>query len=461
MAREKPEEILPPLEEDDKMWSGLCYPFWFIFSPWTLKTDKKDKDLFIYFHALQGLYYGIFTSVITFISFLIVYLIFFRGNVQGMTEAGGKPVDQLIFWGSVGIIIMIVFLLFMFVVVFMTLYYGWKAASGKMFRIPFLGKKAWDLVYAKKERLEAEYYNTMGRRPEEAPGSFAPEGQDLRAPLSLEPGVNFAMEIDQIERGKMDLDSSSLAKPTVERIKSIFRQQEEVEFLEEEISPLEEEEEPVQEAPHEEERPLTPLEKLAALRRKQTEQEEAPPPPEPPHMKPEPPVEKQQVPKEKIRQPMSPLEQLTMLRKLQKKKEEIIEIPREPSPVVSAPAEEAPLSPLEQLSRMRKKQHQEEAQEDLEEIEIPRARPTSFLSGVDFSAVNPAEPAPEMDPGTATRIMSPLEQLAKRQKEREGSRPFVTPEEKTLRIKSFMNRMEKWSTLSGQKADQENGDDIF
>ena len=443
---EKEEVILPPINEEDWMWSGLCYPFWFIFSPWTLKTKKKD-DLFLYFHALQGLHLGILTSAITLISTLIVYFGFFRPNLEQIAVTTGDQMNSRLTCGAFAVIVMLGFLFFMAFILFVTLYYGWRAASGKMFKIPFIGKRAWAAVYEKKNEVEQDYYQSpLGRmelmakqRTAESSGAYNPEYQRENLPpsVTVEPVTPPPLEITVPlkEDGAVDYEAMMLQMPPIDKIKSIFSQQQ----------PVPVEEEPPEPPIEQEERQLSPLEKLALLRKQQTEQE--------------------------------PPEEMEYSKQEETEEEEVYrEIPQEPLTQAKTPPagmdEEIPLlfredmqnlSPEEQIALLRKQQEleiqkaeaEEEAieeeievlQEEIEEVEeVPQPRATAYLDPgemflriqqqrLGMVPVEEKEPSQELRETVASsppvKHLSPLEQLSimrKQQKARQEQLGFTEDE---------------------------------
>lgn len=263
---EKEEVILPPINEEDWMWSGLCYPFWFIFSPWTLKTKKKD-DLFIWFHALQGLHFGFFTSTLTLISTLIVYFVFFRPNMEQLALTTGDQMRSRLTCGGFAVIVMLGFLLMLAFILFITLYYGWRAANGKMFKIPFIGKRAWEIVYAKKDEVESEYYQSpLGRMelqarqrtPQSLDADIKEASTSLGNTIPSSPAVDIVVPLNK--NGNVDYEALMRQMPPIDKIKSIFAPQQTI--------PVEEE--PLTYQDVQEERQLSPLEKLALLRKQQS-----------------------------------------------------------------------------------------------------------------------------------------------------------------------------------------------
>lgn len=455
---EKEEVILPPINEEDWMWSGLCYPFWFIFSPWTLKSKKKD-DLFVYFHALQGLHFGIFTSAITLITTLIVYFGFFRPNMEQIAVTTGDQMNNRLTCGAFAIVVMLGFLFFMAFILFITLYYGWRAASGKMFKIPFIGKKAWATVYEKKEEVEQEYYQSpLGRmelaakqRAGESAGTYTQETpvKTMPPPITAEPTPPPALDITVplTEDGSVDYEALMRQMPPIEKLKSIFSQQQAV--------PVEEE--PPVPPVVQQERELSPLEKLALLRKQQTGN---------------------------VQSTVTELPQQEKF--VEEVEEDYIEVLQESPPQVKAPlsgmdGEEVPLlfredmqslSPEEQIALLRKQQELElrkaETEEEAETVEeetvtsqeyyeeaeeTPPSRAAGYLDpGEIFLRIQqqrlgmiPAEekePSEELKEAVSSappvRHLTPLEQLSmmrKQQRERQEQLGFTEEEEETAGIR--------------------------
>lgn len=422
------EEILPPLTEDEKTWAGLCYPFWFIFSLWTLKFKKKDDvDLFVYFHAIQGITWGIVTSGVTLISFLVIYLVFFRRSVGDLSQgAQVNNMAKMMGCGLIAVAILFIVMIFLTVIIFMTLHYGWKATSGKMFRIPFIGRIAWEKVYEEKKRREDLYYESIDKKPPE-PSTGREDMFDPGELSSLEPDVDFDTEHPYAPTAGVDYEEMMIQNPPVEKLKSIFSKPEEEEepeiIAEEEI--IEEVIVQQQQQPAEKEKPLSPLEKLKQLRKQQSEDNtvEEPPTPAPLEEKLPPVVHKH-------KKPLSPLEQLKLRRKQERALSDILEVKQET----------AFLDPgkfpgvMQKLGEIEKISHSEET-EKRRIKEIPRKK-------------------------TKTG-MSPLEQLSRRQKQRKKHQPVMSEEEKSLRTKAMLEKMKKKQEKHKAYFQEEDEDEIF
>ncbi|MCD4784027.1 MAG: hypothetical protein K8T10_09410 [Candidatus Eremiobacteraeota bacterium] len=465
------EKILPPLTEDEKMWAGLCYPFWFVFSFWTLKFKKKDDvDLFVYFHAIQGLTWGIITSGTTLISFLVIFLVFFRKNVGNLSQ--GTPVDnmgKMMGCGLIAVAVLFAAMIFLIVVIFMTLNYGWKATSGIMFRIPFVGKIAWEKVYEEKKRREDLYYESIGEKPPE-PSTGREDLFDPGAPLSPEPQLDFERESSYSTTARVDYEEMMIQNPPVEKLKSIFSQPEEEEELEVLVEEEIIEEVIIQQAPAEERKPLSPLEKLTQLRGQQAEEKTVEKPPTP-TLREEmfPPVVK------KPRKPLSPLEQLKLRQQQEKALSGILEVKQEQEVPQAPPT--VPLDPGQRLYKIEReilKIDSDTDEEIEEESAIPPPRRTAFLDprkfpGVmqDLREIKKSSRAEETGKRRIKEIpqkrsktgMSPLEQLSRRQKQKKKLQPVMSEEEKSIRTKAMLERMKKkQGNANFQKEDE---DEIF
>lgn len=475
MQKEDREEILPPLTEDEKMWSGLCYPFWFVFSPWTLKTDKK-KELFVYFHALQGLYYGIFTGIVTFVFFIFIFISFFLPQIQIPKDPyEDVSMFRVMGCGTLAVIFSIFFIFFILVVVFLTLYFGWKAASGKIFKIPFIGTRAWDIVYAEKQRLEEIYAKSIESAP--------------------------AAEAQSETTQHYDLDGGTvLPDETVEKIRSIFLKEDVTktdnkEEVQEEIQLVEEVKQ--QETSDVEKQSISPLDKLRQLRKTQYSQPE----------------------------PVKFGEFSHAAAEVDTLQQELSILEEKPAEKMSKPLSPKPLSPLNQLAAMRKKKDSDspllsdinsstvkgksdrviheisrntEKAETIESFRPKKADITSsktvvgrklkvdeavdkengFSKGLKHEnitgskerikklmqkpAVKPSQQ--EFSPESAA-FLSPLEQLALRHKQKtdidDNGIEKKSPEEKAAKMISFFDKMDNWSRsyLGGAKEDEE--DEIF
>ena len=241
----KREEILPPLSEDDKMLSGLCYPLWFLACPYVLLTEKK-KELFLYFHALQGLIYGAGTTTFTFFSVLFVYMVFFFRNPKQVVNPDAKFETEMAF-STVSVFILLGIFFLVVLLLLLTLYFGWKASTGKVFRFPVIGGLAYDTMSKARTRLEMEYFNSLEHPPPEVEETFPEygtamppydlEGQYPPVPMAGSEGPPGSDSVDyqkmrktvtQIKKflaptaGPVDYQKMLRMNPPVEKLKSIF-----------------------------------------------------------------------------------------------------------------------------------------------------------------------------------------------------------------------------------------------
>lgn len=187
-------EILPPLAEDDKMLSGLAYPGWIIFPAFILLSSKKE-DSFVCFHAIQGLAFGILSSVATMLVTLGVWLLF-----QVLPSAGGTGSGLL----GVGLFASIfVFLSILFIA---SIFIGWQASSGRFLKLPVIGEWAENkMVEMLDLDLEATKRAAMPR-PLAAAAPAAPlepipfpERQQNEPSRGIDPGMaaNYARQLLQ------------------------------------------------------------------------------------------------------------------------------------------------------------------------------------------------------------------------------------------------------------------------
>jgi uncharacterized membrane protein len=219
----KKNEVLPPLGEDDKMLAGLCYPLWPFAGPWALFTHRR-KELFVYFHALQGIYLGAATTVISFFSLLFVYLIFFFRNPKNIIDPKVK-FDGQVTCGTASVIVLMFLLLALMFVLFYNLWLGWKASQGKIFRLPLIGDIAYTKMDQVRSRLEMEYFNSLSGDsvPEESPEPY-------QEPSMVSPSLYPATPYDARMPGpdtaqeRPDYEAMLRMNPPVEKLKNIFSQ---------------------------------------------------------------------------------------------------------------------------------------------------------------------------------------------------------------------------------------------
>lgn len=121
-------EILPPLNEDDKMLAALGYLLWFIVPPVILFSEKK-KEPFLHFHSVQALIFGGGITVI----FGIILLIFV--GISRLFASGGSLV-----MGTVFVISFLILSLIFVILAGLFIYYSYKCLQGEVFLIPFAGE---------------------------------------------------------------------------------------------------------------------------------------------------------------------------------------------------------------------------------------------------------------------------------------------------------------------------------
>lgn len=120
-------EILPPLEEEDKMLAALAYPFWFVVS-WMILLSGKKKDPFVKFHALQALFHGIISTLAIVLLIAAFYLVFLILPGLGNLAMG---IFFLVAFMVVSLLALALLLLVFF--------FAYRASEGKYFKIPVLG----------------------------------------------------------------------------------------------------------------------------------------------------------------------------------------------------------------------------------------------------------------------------------------------------------------------------------
>lgn len=351
------EEILPPLSEDDKMLAGLCYPFWFLFSPYVLYSEKK-KELFLYFHSLQGLYYGALSTGFMLITFLFIYLVFFYRKVQNLASPSGQFDNQLT-CGTLSIVALSVFFLVLVSYIFFLLWLGYKASTGIIFKLPVIGSIAYEKVENRRTRMEKEYlkYLTLSpeereeRKAEQSPateygpyptGSGVPPGGIPEAPIR---------EIKKIFETPAEEAATESAGETLQAQRKMGRPRE----IE---RPPQEEPQEVPETPPED----IPIEEQIAFLRKKYEQTHGVPPPTL--------EELGEMAKEESSSKTSFLKPEEQYRLLQKKYREISrgrqvpgQIKRQPGLELKSPGQRGKLSPLEKL-RMKEAEQPQMSEEE-------------------------------------------------------------------------------------------------
>ncbi len=121
------DEILPPLETEDKMLSGLCYPFWMAL-PFFILASSKRQDPFLLFHALQGLAVGVVSTVGGTLGLLFLWVIF--SSLPSTYTMTSSLIGVFLVMGTLAVGGM-AFLLSIFL--------GWQASTGRFLRLPALG----------------------------------------------------------------------------------------------------------------------------------------------------------------------------------------------------------------------------------------------------------------------------------------------------------------------------------
>lgn len=127
MAGSLSDEVLPPLTTEDKMLSGLCYPFWMAVPLFVLASPKRE-DPFLCFHALQGLGLGIGGTVLSVLSLPFLWLMF-----------NSLPTTYTMTAGFIGVFLLIAALAWLAVSFAAVIFMGWQASSGRFLRLPWLG----------------------------------------------------------------------------------------------------------------------------------------------------------------------------------------------------------------------------------------------------------------------------------------------------------------------------------
>lgn len=123
------DDVLPPLTTEDKMLSGLCYPFWVVMPAFVLCSHKKH-DPFLAFHAFQGLALGLLQTLFSVLCVPFLWLMF-----------SSLPTTYTMTSGLMGVLLTLVALGWMTVCFAMLIFMGWQASSGRFLRFPFLGER--------------------------------------------------------------------------------------------------------------------------------------------------------------------------------------------------------------------------------------------------------------------------------------------------------------------------------
>jgi len=120
-------EILPPLEEEDKMLAALSYPFWFIVS-WMILLSGKKREPFVKFHAIQSLFFGASMTLGALLLIILFYL---------FTKA--FPALMTVATGVIFIIFFLILMLLLLADLLLFFYFAFLAYNGKDFRIFIIG----------------------------------------------------------------------------------------------------------------------------------------------------------------------------------------------------------------------------------------------------------------------------------------------------------------------------------
>lgn len=184
-------DILPPLSEEDRMISGLCYPFWLLVPPLVFLGSRREEP-FVHFHALQAVALGALSTVGTVLLIGIVWAVM-------MVLPGSNPtISGLV---GVGVFVLGFFLLFFYLT--FLFYTAWRAASGRFLRLPVLGAWAEARMQAALG-LEPDDYRTepleAARPTETRTDEESPDPADLlrrHRPASRPPLAPAVEETDQ------------------------------------------------------------------------------------------------------------------------------------------------------------------------------------------------------------------------------------------------------------------------
>jgi uncharacterized membrane protein len=128
MAYSSEDEVLPPLSSEDKMLSGVCYPFWMAV-PWFVLFSPKREDPFLTFHAIQALVLGLLGTVVSVLALPLVWAILSSVNTNHTMAAGLLGMFftfGALIWGG----------LLFGICIFM----GWQASTGRFLRFPGVGE---------------------------------------------------------------------------------------------------------------------------------------------------------------------------------------------------------------------------------------------------------------------------------------------------------------------------------
>lgn len=160
-------DVLPPLSEEDRMLSGLCYPFWPVVSPLVLFGSRREEP-FVHFHALQAVALGLASLAGAAAMALGLWVVF--QVLPGTAPTFSGLVGVGAFVG--GLFVSLFYLSFLF-------YTAWRASAGQFLRLPFLGRWA-----------EARMRQNLGLtdesfRVDPLPGRSEEEAEELPDPAEL------------------------------------------------------------------------------------------------------------------------------------------------------------------------------------------------------------------------------------------------------------------------------------
>lgn len=172
------DETLPPLDDEDKMLSGLCYPFWMI-APGFVLASSKRQDPFLLFHALQGLAVGVLASAGSVVGLVFLWVMF-----------SSLPVQYTMASGVLGGLLVMAALAVAGLAFLVSIFLGWQASSGRYFRLPVLGEWCETKMGALLELTASELEEAAQDRklvPEEKVVVLAPVStpEQMRAEMDL------------------------------------------------------------------------------------------------------------------------------------------------------------------------------------------------------------------------------------------------------------------------------------
>jgi uncharacterized membrane protein len=121
------DDILPPLTSEDKMMSGMCYPFWMVV-PFFVLASSKREDPFLAFHALQGLAIGVLTSILSVVGLLILWVVY-----------SSLPTSYMMTSGLIGVVLLVGAMAFGALSFCLSIFLGWQASAGRFLRMAGVG----------------------------------------------------------------------------------------------------------------------------------------------------------------------------------------------------------------------------------------------------------------------------------------------------------------------------------